>query len=933
MPSRSTPGAWLATALVALAALVGRPAGASAQVPASSQATAASAQDRLDDDDVTIRAFLQKLEPIIQAADDEAFADLEGPLGSREDALAFAHAEFGHGATRVVVQERDRQELSLSGIPGTVYGLTVDAFIEYGNSARIATWQLFMRPSGDSWAMMRQQTVSSVDNLFRLTMDTARQYDARNLSITAEDLTLTLTEGTVFRIDTERGTTGLVVMGRGDMRFSPTPETEQGQVRIFTGADVLETRFAGAFIRVGTGSQHFDASMLVERAVNPRDLKRAQEIFREESPKSFAVDLADLTREAWTLLPGPDDFLAEVRTQRFETLTYTRSAAEAEDISVFERKRHRNIAIYASKAKLATRGRFYNEDDLAAYDVLDYDIDVTALPNRQWIDGRARMRIKSRLPGLGQLTIKLADSLVIRSIISDKFGRLFNLRVTNQNTVLINLPSLLDEDAELSLTFIYAGRLGPQSPDRETLAMGQAEPGAAPFGAQSQFPDDVSMPRAEPSFLYSNRSFWYPQSTVSDYATARIRLTVPVDYGCVASGDLTGTPEVLVGATPADARRASVFLASRPARYLSFIVSRFIRTDQSQISFDGKPAVPLTDAEMASPEPLPGVRISIEANPRQTRESRPLAGRAADIMRFYQSVIGDAPYPSFTIALVENLTPGGHSPPYFAQLNQPLPNSPLVWRNDPAAFENYPEFFMAHEIAHQWWGHGVGWQNYHDQWLSEGFSQYFAALYANSARGDDVFQGVLRRMRRWAIDESPQGPVHLGYRVGHIKSDGRAFRAIVYNKGAMVLHMLRLMAGDEAFFQGLRRFYMSSRFRKVGSEDFRVAMEMETGLDLERFFERWIYGSTLPHVTFGYRVESRSDGQTAVLRFEQTGDIFDLPALVTLTFANGRSQDITVRVTDRVVEVAVPLDSPLKSAAISRRDVSLAEFRDAPGAK
>ena len=61
----------------------------------------------------------------------------------------------------------------------------------------------------------------------------------------------------------------------------------------------------------------------------------------------------------------------------------------------------------------------------------------------------------------------------------------------------------------------------------------------------------------------------------------------------------------------------------------------------------------------------------------------------------------------FTIALVENLTPGGHSPPYFAQLNQPLPNSPLVWRNDPAAFENYPEFFMAHEIAHQWWGHQV----------------------------------------------------------------------------------------------------------------------------------------------------------------------------------------------------------------------------------
>ena len=64
---------------------------------------------------------------------------------------------------------------------------------------------------------------------------------------------------------------------------------------------------------------------------------------------------------------------------------------------------------------------------------------------------------------------------------------------------------------------------------------------------------------------------------------------------------------------------------------------------------------------------------------------------------------------------------------------------------------------MAHEIAHQWWGHGVGWENYHDQWLSEGFAQYFATLYANKFRGDDVFQGVLKRMRRWAINESDQG--------------------------------------------------------------------------------------------------------------------------------------------------------------------------------
>lgn len=926
MRSRVRLGVWTLTAALAVAGVVWPVDAWSAQAPATGAPTPQEAGDTTQDNDTTLRQFLQTLEPIVKAADADAFAALEGPLGDRDDARLFAQGEFDANATRVVVQERERQELTLTGIPGSVFALTLDAFIESGNRARIATWQLYMRRAGDTWTIVRQQVVSSVDNLFRLTLNASRQFSARNLAITSEDLHLTLAEGTVFTIDTERGVTGLVVMGRGDMRFAPTPDTEKGQVRIFAGGDVLETRFDSAFIRVGAAETHYDAASMVEQPVDARMLKRAQEIFREESPKSFAVDLADLTSEAWTLLPGPDDFLAEVRTRRYSTLTYARSSSEPEDITVFDRRRHRNIALYASKAKLAARGRFYNEDDLAPYDILDYDIDVTALPDRPWIDGRARMRLKVRDESLGQLTIRLADSLIVRSLVSDRFGRLFHLRVSNQNTVLINLPKMLSRDDEITLTFTYGGRLDGQSPDRETIAVAQDDGGGA-FGRGSgagDFPNDLSMPVAEPSFLYSNRSFWYPQSPISDYATAQIRLTVPQLYGAVASGEPLGPPEVSLGRNAAEGRHIYRFRAVRPARYLSFIVSRFISADHSEVRF-GDAAGSTTEDSGASFGTA--VSLAVEANPRQTGGGKQLLARTADIMRFYQSLVGDAPYPSFTIALVENLTPGGHSPAYFAQLNQPLPNSPLVWRNDPAAFENYPEFFMAHEIAHQWWGQGVGWQTYHDQWLSEGFAQYFATLYAQQYRGDDVYQNVLRRMRRWAINESDQGPVYLGYRVGHIKNDGRAFRAIVYNKGAMVLHMLRQLVGDDAFFSGIRRFYLSSRFRKVGSEDFRFAMEEATGRNLGRFFERWVYAATLPDLTFTSRVESKADGQVAVLRFDQTGEVFDVPVVVTLTYANGQSTDVVVPVTDRTVEFPVSLKSPLKSATISSHDLSLARMR------
>jgi hypothetical protein len=334
---------------------------------------------------VTIAAFLRSIEALVLASDYDGYVALEGPLGDRADALEFARSEFVPGVTRVVLQERERQELTLSGIPGGAYALTIDAFIEYGTRARVATWQLFLRRSGESWNIIRQQLVSSVDNLYRLTLDTTRQYDAHDLSITAEDLQLTLPSGTVFVIDTEQGVTGLVIMGRGDMRFAPAPVTEQGQVRIFSGDEVLTTRFDAAFVRVGNPATHFDMNQLVERPVDQRTAKKAQQIFKEEAVKSFTVDLADLTRESWTLLPGDEDFLAEIRTRRFDTLTYARSASEPEDISLFERRRHKTIALYPSKEKLASRGRFYNEDDLAPFDVLDYDIDVTALPDREWI--------------------------------------------------------------------------------------------------------------------------------------------------------------------------------------------------------------------------------------------------------------------------------------------------------------------------------------------------------------------------------------------------------------------------------------------------------------------------------------------------------------------------------------------------------------------
>jgi hypothetical protein len=281
------------------------------------------------------------------------------------------------------------------------------------------------------------------------------------------------------------------------------------------------------------------------------------------------------------------------------------------------------------------------------------------------------------------------------------------------------------------------------------------------------------------------------------------------------------------------------------------------------------------------------VRLSIETNPRQQRRGRQIALSAQDIVRFYASVVGDSPYPSLAIGVAERGLPGGHSPAYLAVIYQPLPGAPFNWANDPSSFPNYPDFFIAHEIAHQWWGQAVGWRSYHEQWISEGFAQYFAAMYARQSRGEATFNDLLRRMAWYGREQSAQGPISLGYRLGHIRGDSRVFRAVVYNKAAVVLHMLRRMIGDEAFFRGLRRFYFGSRFMKAGTDNVREAMELEAGQNLERFFEGWINTSAIPTLQATWRVEGEGPGQFAVIRLQQVGRVFDFPLTVTLQHGLG----------------------------------------------
>ncbi len=149
------------------------------------------------------------------------------------------------------------------------------------------------------------------------------------------------------------------------------------------------------------------------------------------------------------------------------------------------------------------------------------------------------------------------------------------------------------------------------------------------------------------------------------------------------------------------------------------------------------------------------------------------------------------------------------------------------------------------------------------------------------------------------------------------------YRAVVYNKGAAVLHMLRRFVGDEAFFAGLRAFYEDRKFQKAGTDDLQRAFESQTGRKLDRFFERWIYGTETPRIAYRTTTTDRS----VTVKFEQLGNaIFDVPVTVTLTYADGRTQDVVVQVSEQQVEQVIPAAGQVRQVQINRDNAAIAEF-------
>jgi len=335
---------------------------------------------------------------------------------------------------------------------------------------------------------------------------------------------------------------------------------------------------------------------------------------------------------------------------------------------------------------------------------------------------------------------------------------------------------------------------------------------------------------------------WFPSvDHPSDKATVELIVTAPDRFDVIANGTRIETTSLQNG------MRRTHWSESTPIPVHCMVIGA-------------------TEFSIVRAGAIYGTEISYYLYPRDREHGIRELGRVPQILAFYSEVIG--PYPYDKLALVESSTRFGG-----------MENASAIFLDEKRIDGNGSlEELAAHEIAHQWFGDSVSQREWHDLWLSEGFSTYFGNLFYERAAGREAFLEKMREDRSRYLKAQSETPRPI-----YDPSITDLFKLLNrqnYEKGAWVLHMLRGLMGDAAFFAAIREYYSANRNGNASTGELRVIMERHAGQPLDWFFRQWIYESG--HPVFATKWTWR-DGKTVVeIEQKQTGKVFRVPMVLAL---------------------------------------------------
>jgi tetratricopeptide (TPR) repeat protein len=426
----------------------------------------------------------------------------------------------------------------------------------------------------------------------------------------------------------------------------------------------------------------------------------------------------------------------------------------------------------------------------------DYQIEAELTPHLHQISARAKVKFTA-LQDLSVATFELHNSLRVTRVLDDQNRPLSAERVTQDSTVRVPLPAGLNKDASTTLTFEYEGEI--ESADESPV----------PGLKLAYIGDDTSY------LLYAGR--WFP---VSGYGlnrfTSTISVSVPAHMVVIGSGKPTVTDN------PPSKKPNSNGL---PTKTFTFV--------------DSKPSFPGTIVagifqEYKSDDA--GMDLHVFFKPDHQKLAPEYTTTAVQEFTYFITLYG-TPL-SQRLNVVE--LPGDTVPYAWAPEIAGLASHSITEKT------NYR--LLANAIAHQWWGVLVSPAAKDDWWVIDGFSRYSEAMYVENAAGAAGLEEAVKDMSVGALAYDNL-PLSSASKLDPFSTE---FQSLVTDKGAMILHMLRWVLGEDKYLKTMREFSESYSGKSATMDDFKTIAEKYYGEQLTWFFSQWLDSTGAPEFKLKY---------------------------------------------------------------------------------